>query len=618
MTNPAIGDEKYLGRGDANTDGSVRVLWVADQNGDGLPDGKLQSRVGGAWLDMVAPISVPTATTATQPVNLGQVPALPVSLPSTFLKTGDTSLTLEARLSDTIDAREFSIDFSGADVDNGPAWTNFINACRRNRRKGVCPAGRSIVKSTITTDYGAQGVVIEGSGRGPANSGLLVGTELVWGGTMGAGTTMLTLDGNLWWSLRGLRLKGAATDGAATGSRVETLLRVEQTSTQVGSGTHHFSDMVVRDADYGIRYGAASSNNTDTTLVEMIYAKNLGVFFSAENNQCLGFVFNMLFLSGCNSCLRFWSGAGNFVVNGLYPTGCGNTGSDDWIVDLQGGTNGWMGVINDFRPETTCQHWIRVKNDGHLIVHGLTDVANSDATRMIELDGGSLEIRGGILKARDTALTTQPIYLDQGTGRQPHLLIENVVFAPSGTFTDFVPYEWIGAGPNCIPRVDVVGGMNYATRSRIPDFGTQADGRVGSVMRTATVSNAAAVLSHFLVATSTYYNQPRVSTPGLYEVVIMGVDNTAARAVNAVFRRLLHVDFSGTSNKPAIVTTETLGTDYNPNSLTAPAFVVATTGAGFAADYLTLRITVTGRASVNLTWSARVRLLVNAGPRLFQ
>jgi hypothetical protein len=54
-----IGDEHYLGFGDANTDGSVRLLTVPDQDGDGIPDAKLQHRYDGQWLDrtLVSPVA---------------------------------------------------------------------------------------------------------------------------------------------------------------------------------------------------------------------------------------------------------------------------------------------------------------------------------------------------------------------------------------------------------------------------------------------------------------------------------------------------------------------------------------------------------------------------------
>jgi hypothetical protein len=94
MTNPAIGDELYI-HGDSNRDGSVRLLYGADVDGDGIPDATQQHRVGGRWVDMTVSSTGLAAGLATATVDY------------TAGATGAVARTPKSKGGDTISLRDF-------------------------------------------------------------------------------------------------------------------------------------------------------------------------------------------------------------------------------------------------------------------------------------------------------------------------------------------------------------------------------------------------------------------------------------------------------------------------------------------------------------------------------
>lgn len=173
------------------------------------------------------------------------------------------------------------------------------------------------------------------------------------------------------FNVQGLTMSDLMLYGRATseGDQCKALVQFRYITDGPGSAGNTIRNTVFRDAQVGIRCGAAESEGLNACMYfETVTFKDCDIGFQVNNSNGLNYLFDNLFASGCDVILDFPFG-GSVNVQGMGCTDCGNDETRYAIEFGAGGPNVGPSVISAFRYENVSK-LLRVAGDHRLICDG--------------------------------------------------------------------------------------------------------------------------------------------------------------------------------------------------------------------------------------------------------
>lgn len=426
--------------------------------------------------------------------------------------------------------------------------------------------------------------------------------EIVWYGS--AGSTMFEWDTIVGSALIGIAFRGGSGASAPSANQAGIILNISQRNTGLpGSGVHLLDRCSFADFAVAVRCGegqVTGGGNCDTTTFREATFQNGTTCLDLTHQQNLVYNFDgtSSFLSVKNIVKS--SAGGYFNIDDLNANGCGGTTTNDWMFDLAGGQFVGTHKISRGRIEGNCKQLLRV-NGGYcnVLIEGLTEAQSNQSVTMFDLTGGSTTIIGGQLITNDTTNPTFYLHQHSASGTAPVLHLDKVMFDQN----NWTPANWFKIQDGAYPYIRMTGCYLQNGR-RIPDWSNRIDSRLPVICQGNTTNGTSTVALTLLRngVTAVSYNCVSISR-GMWRirVVIMAGVQSSGNITSIQLRVTREVDVHSDGTTVTLVNTDTIGTDYNPDSLSVTLAVNST--------YKHLRADVVGKASTNLYWQANFSLI---------
>ncbi len=167
-----------------------------------------------------------------------------------------------------------------------------------------------------------------------------------------------------------------------------------------GFGNHgnHYRRLLLQDAPKGVTLGGSSSDGTNSEITfEEIQASQVDTVFQPQTLQSLNLMFRQIWAYQCPTVFDFdngGNGGGAVSVDTCSFSDCGGTGTDDWMIKVNGADNCGQFRFSGVRWETSSEQLLRVR--GWPIVH-LTDSLdarnyNASHPPLIKIQGGKTTV----------------------------------------------------------------------------------------------------------------------------------------------------------------------------------------------------------------------------------
>lgn len=163
-----------------------------------------------------------------------------------------------------------------------------------------------------------------------------------------------------------------------------------------GNSFNKYEGLVLRDALKGFTLGASSSDgNNDTLVFERINAFDVDTVFQPQTTQALNHVYRQIGATNCITVFDYDNGAtagGAVSVDTVSLTGCGGSGTEDWVIKVHGHVNTGAFRFVNVRPETTTEQLLRSRGVGVTEIANLQDARLYSANHpaLIRIEGGSV------------------------------------------------------------------------------------------------------------------------------------------------------------------------------------------------------------------------------------
>jgi len=456
------------------------------------------------------------------------------------------------------------------------------------------PSGKLYTDQSLELPFSSGGGIIRGNGAfaGNIQDSNRVGpfSTIVWTGE--AGGTLLKGIGNLGQEFNGFAFVGRDTP---SGSRAGILYHCQQdTSDAFGSGCGIMSNVAFYDADIGVQMGTdINDHNCADWYFERFTAGKCDIAFSVKNIQGLNYNFQSPNIDLCDSFITTERGGSVFVTN-LQASRCDGTASDRYLLDFpQMGDNRSIHEIRGLRLEQGCKNIIRGGGIGSIHVTGYEEAQSNQSATMVNISGPSLHIDGGRIITK--GLSTPHFYISRFSGGQNGSLFVNNVHFDTDTFNI---NEWVQVELNrSIPYKITNSRYGQSGNLLIPDQSSHlVYGTVRHYITTTDASNTYTLLDGGYRARGPHnICALPIDTVSTVEVTVTAKSTTGVYA--SFKRRVVATNTGGTTS--VIINSQTIGTDYNPNSW--GVLVEATSFGG-------LQVRVTGEAGLSIDWLSVFKL----------